>query len=274
MLRYTTFFLLVLTTTLNAQDLTVMTYNIRYATERDGDNQWENRKKMLVDQIKFYEPKVFGIQEGLLSQVSYLDEALEDYAYVGVGRDDGKTKGEFSAIFYRKHELDTLTQGTFWLSQDPLRPSVGWDAAMERVCTYAKFKYENNTLWVFNTHFDHMGEKAREESAKLILRQIKRLNNDSDPVVLMGDFNATVADAPIKVILDDMKDTFVSTTNAYGAPTTFNGFSLEYDRDRRIDFVFHSDNVTCLKTAILSQVMDGRFPSDHFPVISYLRLNN
>ena len=155
-----------------AQSHSFMTYNIRYATERDGVNAWSNRKAFLSDQIKFYSPDVFGIQEGLLRQVSYLDSALTQYQYIGVGRDDGKEKGEFSAIFYDTEKLKVIENSTFWLSETPEKISIGWDAAMERICTYALFEnlVSGQKFYVFNTHFDHIGKVAREKSADLILK--------------------------------------------------------------------------------------------------------
>jgi endonuclease/exonuclease/phosphatase family metal-dependent hydrolase len=257
-----------------AQEMTVMTYNIRYDNPGDKENRWDNRKEALTDQIQFYEPLVFGVQEAQKHQMNYMDSILMDYTYVGVGRDDGKEGGEYSAIFYRSSELDTLMTGTFWLSDNPTRPSKGWDAAFPRVCTYARFSYQKNEFWVFNTHFDHKGSKAREESARLILRQIRRLNNDNYPVILMGDFNANDNEAPIQVIEQMLQDSRKTAELFYGPETTFNGFSLDYDPSNRIDYVFHSSEIIVQRKAILAQLIEKRFPSDHFPVIVNIRLEN
>ncbi|MEM8889234.1 MAG: endonuclease/exonuclease/phosphatase family protein, partial [Bacteroidota bacterium] len=142
-----------------------MTYNLRYDNPNDGENRWDLRKEFLRDQLKFFEPDVMGIQEGLKHQLDYLDGELSAYSYIGVGRDDGKEKGEYTAIFYKADKLSLIRQSTFWLSESPDEISVGWDAALERICTYALFeeKAGGAKFYVFNTHFDHRGEKARRK---------------------------------------------------------------------------------------------------------------
>ena len=169
----------------------IMSYNVRFANETDGENSWSLRKDYITSQIQFYEPDIMGVQEAVLEQLEYFKDHLEGYEYVGVGRDDGKTKGEFSAIFYDTQKLDLLKEDTFWLSETPEKVSVGWDAAMERVCTYALFKDKDSEkrFWVFNSHFDHIGEKAREESAKLILSKIEEINTEDLSVIFLGDLN-------------------------------------------------------------------------------------
>ena len=122
--------MLVLESSIMAQDLRLMTYNIRYATENDGDNQWDNRKEFLSEQLQFFAPDVFGIQEGLQHQVNYLDGQLDNYSFVGVGRDDGASKGEYCAIYYNTDKFQVLDHGTFWLSETPDVVSKGWDAAL------------------------------------------------------------------------------------------------------------------------------------------------
>ena len=259
---------------LMAQDLTVMTYNIRYDNPKDGDNRWDNRKKFLVDQIKFYQPHAFGVQEGMAHQIDFIDHALPNYSYIGVGRDDGKTKGEYSAVFYKNDQLDTLKQGTFWLSENPDEPSVGWDASMERICTYALFTYEKTSFWVFNTHFDHKGDQARVESAKLILKKINKLNTNNLPVIFMGDLNSKPTSKPIQFITQSLSDSKLSTAQFYGMESTFNGFNNVYEKDKRIDYIFHSKNIKVLKSATLSQTYEQRFLSDHFPVIAHIRFED
>ena len=158
-----------------------MTYNIRFDNPDDGDNRWDKRKEFLADQIRSQEPDVLGIQEGLLHQVAFLAESLPDYEYVGVGRDDGKKKGEF----YNSRKLRLTDSGTFWLSETPSKVSVGWDAALPRICTWARFlpAAGGKSLVVFNTHFDHKGAKARYESARLILRKIAEITGGDEPFV-------------------------------------------------------------------------------------------
>ena len=171
--------------------LSIISYNIKYDNKLDNINTWEARRNDLLNIFKDNEPSFIGIQEGLQHQVDYIKLNLPNYDYIGSGRDDGKTKGEFCAIYYDSSEYNLLKQSTFWLSSNPLEVSVGWDAALERICTYGYFEHKNSDkrIWVFNTHFDHIGRISREESSKLILGQISKLNGFSEPTVVMGDFN-------------------------------------------------------------------------------------
>ena len=253
-----------------AQSLSAMTYNIRYATSNDGDNQWEKRKDFLTDQIRFYSPDIFGIQEGLQHQVDFIDKQLATYDFIGVGRDDGEKKGEYCAIFYNREKLDLLGQSTFWLSISPEKVSVGWDAAMERICTYGFFmeKETGAMFWVFNTHFDHIGEIARQKSSELIVQKIKEINKDNLPVILMGDFNLNEQSKAIKYLsssLDDSRNT--SLNRPFGPFGTFTGFKFHEPVKDRIDYIFCSkENIQVEKYAVLTDSKDGKYPSDHFPV--------
>lgn len=247
-----------------SQDVSVMTYNIRLDWGTD-ENRWENRKELMVNQLKFYEPDILGIQEGLPHQVKYLDSALAEYTYVGVGREDGKQKGEYSAIYFKK-VIKMLKSGTFWLSNTPEIVSVGWDAALPRICTYALFKADKKKFWVFNTHFDHVGGEARVESMKLILNQISLLNTQNLPVVLMGDLNVTPDDEPIREMKKDLKDTRDIAEIVYGPDATFNSFAFAQTPQRRIDYIAVDDQVKVMKYAVLTDSYDQRYISDHFPV--------
>jgi endonuclease/exonuclease/phosphatase family metal-dependent hydrolase len=258
------------------QDIDVISYNIRYDNPKDYPNNWDNRKEFLMTQLQFYAPDVFGIQEGLLHQLKDMDQGMPEYTYFGVGRDDGVEKGEFSAIFYKTEALQLLDQSTFWLSTTPNVPSKGWDAALPRICTYGLFqrKADGAKFLVFNTHFDHVGEKAREESAKLIIEKIKALNPENLPVILTGDFNLESDSPGVQVILQYMDDTFVGAESAaFGPSGTFNGFEFNKPVERRIDYIFVSPgNVQIRKSAILSDSKDCRYPSDHLPVFARLHL--
>ena len=255
----------------------MMTYNIRYDNPGDGENTWSKRKEFMSDQIAYNHPDVFGIQEGLHPQVQYLDSVFVDYGYIGVGRDDGKTKGEYSAIFYNKEKLNILKEGTFWLSETPDQISIGWDAALERICTYGLF--ENNLthekFWVFNTHFDHIGDVARVNSAALILANMSEFNATNLPVIVMGDFNLTPEAEPIKLLskaLNDCKD--ISVAKPFGPSGTFNAFEFNKPVLDRIDYIFTSkDQVKVLKYAVLSDSKDCKYPSDHLPVLVELELS-
>ena len=259
------------------QSLDVLTYNIRYDNPRDSINNWENRKDFLISQLKFYEPAVFGTQEGLLHQLNDIDTGLEHYTYFGKGRDDGKKAGEFCAIYYNKTKLELLEEATFWLSETPETPSKGWDAAIKRVCTYGllKLKHNDAMFWVFNTHFDHIGEQARRESISLILKKITEINVQGYPVILMGDLNLEPQHSSIQFLSSKMDDThLLAANNAFGPEGTFNGFRFNDPVTRRIDYIFTSRNdFKVLKYGILSDSKNLRYPSDHLPVFVRLKLN-
>jgi endonuclease/exonuclease/phosphatase family metal-dependent hydrolase len=256
----------------------VMTYNIRYDNPNDGENKWSKRKVFLTDQIAYNQPDIFGIQEGLQHQVQYLDSIFGGYNYIGIGRDDGKAKGEYSAIFYQKERLEVLNKGTFWLSETPNEISVGWDASMERICTYGLFKSKTNSeqFWVFNTHFDHIGNIARVKSAGLILKKIEELNVDNLPVIVMGDFNLRPETVPIQLLAKYLNDTKkISVSKPFGPTGTFNGFNFSKPVLDRIDYIFTSkEQIQVLKYAVLSDSKDCSFPSDHLPVLVELKFIN
>ena len=258
----------------DAQTIDVISYNIRYDNPDDAPNNWDNRKEFLISQLNFYNPDVFGIQEGLIHQVKEIDEGLKDYTYFGVGRDYGDERGEHTAIFYNTKRIKLLDESTFWLSTTPEKPSKGWDAALPRTCTYGIFqnKSDGTKFMVFNTHFDHVGVKAREESSKLILMKIKELNREHYPVALIGDFNLESDSSGVQVILGDMADTHIAAgQNAFGPRGTFNGFEFNKPVERRIDYIFISNKFQVLKSAILSDSKDCRYPSDHLPVFARLK---
>ena len=258
---------------LNAQDLSVMTYNIKLDYPKEGENSWANRKPFLINQIKFYEPDVLGVQEAMPNQMKEMDNLLEDYSYVGVGRDDGKDSGEYSAIFYKKDNLKVLESSTFWLSETPQKVSMGWDAVCNRVCTYALFKNKRTKqkFWVFNTHFDHVGEIARKASAILLIQKIKELNTKNLPVILMGDFNLEPESENITYITTHLKDSKeVSLSKPFGPSGTFNGFNFHEPVTRRIDYIFVSSKIKVNTHAVLSDNWDCKYPSDHLPV--YVKL--
>jgi endonuclease/exonuclease/phosphatase family metal-dependent hydrolase len=252
-----------------AAQYSAMTYNIRYSTPNDGENWWEHRKEWVADLTRFYEPDVMGIQEGLHHQVMFLDSALTDYSFVGVGRDDGKTQGEYAAIFYQHDDLEVLDSGTFWLSETPEEPSYGWGANFRRISTWAKFRRVSNgkEFFVFNAHFDHEVALSRLNSAKLIHMRSKELNDEGLPVIVMGDFNAVPDAPPIQFMTSVLNDSkVVSETPPYGPEGTFNGFDTSHPLDRRIDYIFADDQVTVHKYGVLSDTQNQRTPSDHLPV--------
>lgn len=271
------FWSIVLGITANAQDhLNVMTFNIRLNTPQDSLNAWPHRADKVSSQILFYEAHIIGVQEALHDQMQDLDRALMKYKYVGGGRDDGKEKGEYSAIFFDTTRLQMLQTQTFWLSQTPHVPgSKGWDAAITRIVTWAKFrdKKTKKEFYVFNTHFDHVGQVARTESAKLLLKFANQIAG-AVPYIVTGDFNANPEHEPIKILLNakdplHLTDTkTISATPHYGPTGTFNGFHSKEISDLPIDHIFIKHAITVLQHATLSQTWGGRFSSDHFPVFA------
>lgn len=264
-----------------AQGLNLMTFNIRYATPQDGDNQWLLRKENLCSMLRYYEADVCGMQEALIGQIRDVQSILPEYNYVGKGRDDGQEGGEFSPIFYRKDKVLLLETQTFWLSQTPDAPSKGWDASFNRVVTWAKFRTTGRpkrVFYVFNTHFDHRGEVARRESAKLLLRQVMAIAGNA-PAIIMGDFNAKPSDEPIRILLDPanpehLNDTrLLSQTPHFGPQGTFNGFQAQEQDKEPIDHIFLKNSpFAVLRHATLSHTWGGRFVSDHHAVLTTLSL--
>lgn len=261
----------------NAQNLKIMTYNVRYDNPNDGENAWQNRKAFFCSQLSFYEPDIFGIQEALPNQVTDIAGMLPKYIYVGIAR-DGVGKGESSTIFFKKSRFQVLQQNTFWLSETPDIISKGWDAALNRVCTYVLLK-DNKTkqkFWVFNTHLDHMGELARTNSIQLILSKIKALNIKNYPVFLTGDFNSEPTEERIIQLKKEMNDSHdVSEDKPFGPSGTFNGFTHNEAVTRRIDYIFLSKEspYKVKKQAVLSDSKDLKYPSDHLPVYVELSFN-
>jgi len=186
----------------------IVTYNIKYDDRSTQQNSWIMRKEGMIGLINSISPDILGIQEGLMHQVDYLGTNLNSFRYVGVGRDDGNKKGEFCAIYYNKNKYRLIKSSTFWLSENPSEVSIGWDAALERICTYAQLETLNgkNKIWIFNTHFDHFGKMAREQSAKLLIKKIRNINTDGEPTVVMGDFNALDNSKVIEVLKKEFKD--------------------------------------------------------------------
>ncbi|MGD9931679.1 MAG: endonuclease/exonuclease/phosphatase family protein [Mangrovibacterium sp.] len=270
------FFLIMFALTVSssyALDIKVISYNIRFNNPDDGVNAWPNRKDEVVKLLRFHEAGIFGLQEALLGQINDIAAWMPGFDWVGVGRDDGINRGEFSPIFYNSKRYQLKEHGWFWLSETPTVPSKSWDAALPRICTYVLLEdYETRkNFWVFNTHFDHVGEKARKEAAKLILKKIQDLNNDKLPVILTGDFNATPDDDPINVIERRMNDSKKeSQTPPYGPDGTFNGFDFNSPLENRIDFIFVNRKVIVKKYAVLSDSNNQRYPSDHLPVFTEL----
>lgn len=255
-----------------SQDLKVMTYNIRLSLESDKENSWNNRKDDALALMSYYHPDYFGVQEAVPQQMTDIKTTLTDYDYVGVGRDDGKNQGEYSAIFYDKNKLEVIRSGTFWLSETPEKPSKGWDAAYNRVCTYAFFKIKKTgkQFLAMNLHFDHVGDVARVNSAKLILEKIKKLNPKNVPLTLTGDFNLTDDSEPIKIISKSLDNVFYHSKKKahYGSKGTFTGFDINTIPQDRIDYIFVKGFEVLSNRTINDRRENLLYPSDHFPVLT------
>lgn len=253
-----------------AQNHHLATFNIRYANPGDSGNLWEDRLPKVVSLIQFHQLEIIGIQEGLHHQVQQLEKTL-GFPYVGVGRDDGAKAGEFSAIFYDPAKYQLEEGGTFWLSPTPDQPSKGWDAALNRICSWGKFVDQKGTrFFVFNIHYDHIGQQAREESSKLLIQKIQQLNPDALPAILMGDFNVTPENPAYTTIVqapgwEDAR--LLSKIPTYGPAGTFTGFNWEMEPDRIIDHIFVQGPMQVIRHGILSDNYGKKYPSDHFPVM-------
>ncbi|MEN2399616.1 endonuclease/exonuclease/phosphatase family protein [Flavobacterium sp. MC2016-06] len=253
------------------QNLKIMTYNIRLDNPSDGENAWPNRKDYFTDQIQFYSPDIFGVQEATPNQVVDIASALPNYNKFGIGREE-EGKGEASAIYYKKDRFQVQQTNTFWLSETPNLVSKGWDGACNRICTYGLFKdlKTKKTFWVFNTHLDHVGDEARVKGVELILSKMKEINTKKYPVFLMGDFNSepqTKQIAEVKQVMDDTKD--ISKEKPFGPSGTFNDFKHNEPVTLLLDYIFISKNsgLTVKKHAVLSDSKDLKYPSDHLPVL-------
>ena len=254
-----------------SQDLKVMTYNMRLSLESDKENSWNNRKDDALALMSYYHPDYFGVQEAVPQQMVDIKTNLKDYDYVGVGRDDGKNQGEYSAIFYDKNKLEVLKSGTFWLSETPEKPSKGWDAAYNRVCTYAFFKIKKSgkKFLVMNLHFDHVGDVARVNSSKLILEKIKELNPQNLPLTLTGDFNLTDDTEPIKIISQSLDNVFYHSRKPhYGPVGTFTAFDVNTVPKDRIDYIFVKGFEVQSNRTINDRRENLLYPSDHYPILA------
>jgi endonuclease/exonuclease/phosphatase family metal-dependent hydrolase len=274
-------FALLLAIATSAQsNLVVMTYNIRLNTADDSLNAWPYRKDKLASVVLFHDVNILGVQEAQDNQMVDLRARLPKFKSCGGGRDDGKTGGEYSAIFYDTSRLIKLQDGQFWLSEKPSVPgSKGWDASFPRIVTWVQFKdnRNNKTFYVFNTHFDHMGKIARRESANLLMEKRQSIAGETASIIL-GDFNAEPTDEPIRLLSDKrnllafVNAESISATPHYGPTGTFNGFGSKEVNDNPIDYIFLKGRWVVRKHATLSQTWQGRFASDHFAVLAELRL--
>lgn len=268
-------FLITLCSTLFAQEMKLMSYNIRLIAD-DRENSWPNRREEMASLLNYYEPDFIGLQEVVEAQRTYLLGQMPAYQSIGVARDDGKAQGEYSCIFYKKQKYRLLQQGTFWLSPTPDQVSFGWNAACRRVCTYGLFERlsDHYQCWVLNTHFDHLGDTARLESARLIIQKAKLLRQTHPaPLFLTGDFNSRPGEAPEQLLNTTFTNTRkIARTPPLGAPDTWNEFRHDLKPKGTIDFIFAftEDHPVVDKFITITHSFDQRYPSDHFPVMTHI----
>jgi endonuclease/exonuclease/phosphatase family metal-dependent hydrolase len=269
------FFVTAVNLAVQSQLMNIATYNIR--NENKGDsirgNAWSKRCPVICELVRFHDFDLWGAQEVLYSQLNDLLKGLDEYGYVGVGRDDGKTQGEYAPIFYKKDRFTCLHSGHFWLAPVTDKPNKGWDAALPRICTWIHLQ-ETGThriFWFFNLHFDHIGVTARKESAKLVLSKINEMCG-SEPVILVGDFNVDQHDESYALLQNSgiLTDTFEAAKIRYALTGTFNNYNPDEQSDSRIDHIFVSSAFDVTRYGILTDSYRNgnsiRLPSDHFPV--------
>jgi len=261
-------------------DLRTMTFNIRNGRANDGENRWELRKEFVCDVIRDYAPDVLGVQEAFRFQLDEFRNHLPEYGEVGIGR-DGDTKGEYSAILYKKKRFDVVDAGTFWLSDTPTTPSQHWGSACRRVCTWSRLidKETNRPLYIFNTHLDHESQLARVKGLKLIMSRIQKRSHQ-DPFILMGDLNAGESNPAITYLKktesvdNGTRPTLVDSFRVLHPTTkevgTFSGFKGRTDGEK-IDYILVEPTVQVLEASIVRTEQAGRNPSDHYPVTAQLK---
>lgn len=253
------------------ENITVMSYNIRcgFCEDSSDVNNWSNRKYLVAYLIKSHKPDLIGLQEAEMFQVNELIEMLDEYDWYGVSREDGKVKGESTVILYKKKRFKPLTKKTFWLSETPNRVSKGWDAALKRTVTIIKFRDKklNREFYYANTHFDHIGEKARTESSRLIIDLLSKYS-DKYPIIFSGDLNYTSAAEGYKILSDKLFDSKLIAEKESGGNITFNGFGKDIQPENKIDFIFVNDKLKVFNHIVDTTLFNGLYPSDHYPVIA------
>lgn len=245
--------------------LDVISFNIRMGEGKDGTNSWSYRCPATIYMLRDQKPDIFGLQEAYDYQVNFISENMPEYRNVGVGREDGRHKGEHMSIFYNRKEISLLKWGTFWLSDTPDRPSKGWDAACVRTATWAlmKSKKTGKKFYYVNTHLDHVGKEAQKNGLALIVDKIADINPEGLPMVLTGDFNVTSDDPVLSDLKKQMKDARTSAENT-DSLNSFNGWGRS---SSIIDYIFYSGFSYCIKfETIQKKYGDAPFISDHYPV--------
>lgn len=294
MLRFLLLGLGLLAASAQAAELTVVSFNIRYAAKSDtGKKSWETRQGLVVETIKKLNPDLIGVQEALAPQLDYLAKALPAYEPIGVGRDDGKRRGEYSALLIRKERLerDPDEGGTFWMSDTPEKAgSSGWGNRVVRICTWARVvdKRTRKGVYIYNTHWDHQHQGSREKSGRLISQRIDARKRKFEPVIVTGDFNATETNPGVAYLLgknvelaggegaerwaSPLRSTFLELHADVVDRRTFNGWNGNREGPHMIDHILISKGWTTRKSWIEYHQKDGVWPSDHYPVAAVIEL--
>ena len=258
-----------------AQSFRIASFNIRYDNKKDSGNLWQDRAPYVAKLIRFHDFDIMGVQEALQHQIEDIATALPHYAVYGKGRDDGKSAGEHSSIFYKKDKYTLLKKGEFWLSQTPDVPGKGWDVTCcNRITTwvYLQDKKNGKKFYVFNTHYDHKGKVARNESSKLILSKIKSIAGNNATIVT-GDFNADRSSEPYQILKNSgvLHDTYNDVKYPYENNSSFNNFGRNIKHEGVIDHIFITGQFKAIKWGILTDTYLGKYPSDHFPVVADIK---
>lgn len=257
------------------EPINVMSFNIRYDNPEDSLDNWKFRKDRAANAIRFYNVDILGTQEVLHNQLEDLKLRLPEYDVIGVGREDGKEKGEYSALWYKKDRFTLIDSGYFWLSETPeVAGSKGWDGACERIASWAKLKdkVSGKEVFALNTHLDHVGVVARREGISLMLNKVNQLS-DGLPVIVTGDFNSEPESDVIKHVTDPtdpehLTDTRTASPIVYGPSWSYHDFGkIPYEHRPLIDYVFVRNGLKVLRYGVLAETENAAFLSDHAPVL-------
>lgn len=260
-----------------ASSLKLMSYNIRCGLcEAEGTPQyWPERKFLLAHLIQSQQPDLIGLQEAELFQVQDLVAMLPQYQWFAEGRDDGKSKGESTAVLYHKDKLQLLSASTLWLSETPEQVSRGWDAALNRTVTQTKFKAvpSGQSFYFFNTHFDHQGQQAQLQSALLLATRVQQLPAASK-VLLTGDLNTEPGTAPYLALAKVLNDAaLLAKEKPATVPATFNGFGRSPGLNKTIDYIFVSSALKVQSYQVDNRRYNGLYPSDHEALLAVIELD-
>ena len=267
-----------------AEPIAVMTFNIRYGTAKDGDDDWAHRKAMLFAMLRRESPDLIGLQEALRFQIDEIVAAVPGYGVVGVGRDDGRAAGEASAILYRAARFHVAESGTFWFSDTPdVVASKTWGNRITRISTWARLiDRDGSAFWHFNLHLDHESQPSREKSTALLLQRVAARRYPAEPVLVTGDFNVgegnhaihTLVGAPGRAA-DAAPPAFVDTYRVLHPKDTevgtFTAFKPGATTGDKIDYILVQPGTTTQGATIVRTGENGHYPSDHFPVTATIR---